>query len=332
MKKILLVRFSSFGDIVLALAAASEYFSNEKVLVHVLTKEPFKPLVEQILPHACVHAIPKHATIYELWKKIGELNKNKYDLVLDLHRNLRSTVVYFFIKAIKKVRIQKYRLKELFLFCFRRDVFNRIFESSTLSRKRELQRTFKIAFEEMGFFPNGNTRSEAKPIDRNAICISSDSLWSSKRWSKSRFEQLAVRIYERFQVRPVWVGFDFPTQNLNPSMVSNEAGEKTISQLVNILSTSRLLICNDSGLMHLAEFLGTPAIAIFGPTSAEVGFAPSLLQSRIVASKIWCRPCSKSGKFCFRLINRRKCLDDVSVDQVFDEVVKFLKPIGFDQK
>jgi ADP-heptose:LPS heptosyltransferase len=91
------------------------------------------------------------------------------------------------------------------------------------------------------------------------------------------------------------------------------------------LSGARALLSNDSGLMHLAEAVGTPVVAIYGPTSRELGFGPGMELSRVVeAGSLWCRPCSKTGRWCIRPFERRKCLRTISTNSVIaalDEVL-----------
>ena len=97
-------------------------------------------------------------------------------------------------------------------------------------------------------------------------------------------------------------------------------GKLSLAELTTVLKQARLLVCNDSGLMHLAERVGTSAVSIFGPTSPELGFAPVLPKSRMVQTDLWCRPCSKTGKYCFRIQNHHKCLSDITVPMVFSEI------------
>jgi ADP-heptose:LPS heptosyltransferase len=56
------------------------------------------------------------------------------------------------------------------------------------------------------------------------------------------------------------------------------------------------LVTNDSGLLHLAEAVGTPVVALFGPTVRAFGYAPHLPASRLLETDLDCRPCSRNGK------------------------------------
>ena len=79
-----------------------------------------------------------------------------------------------------------------------------------------------------------------------------------------------------------------------------------------ILSLCRLLITNDSGLMHVAAALGVPLVAIFGSTDpARTG--PRGKNSRIIYKAVDCAPCLK--KVCPQ---DRKCMRLITVDEVFE--------------
>jgi D,D-heptose 1,7-bisphosphate phosphatase len=89
-----------------------------------------------------------------------------------------------------------------------------------------------------------------------------------------------------------------------------------IEKLAAILARSRLTISNDSGLMHLSSAVGTPVVALFGPTHQSLGFAPRGLFDRVVEVDEFCRPCSIHGKgACHR--EQRYCFTRISPEMVY---------------
>ena len=72
----------------------------------------------------------------------------------------------------------------------------------------------------------------------------------------------------------------------------------TILQSAALLEMANAVIANDTSIVHLAEAMGTPSIALFGPTVKEFGYAPMLEQSRLIETDLAlrCRPCSRTGK------------------------------------
>ena len=68
-----------------------------------------------------------------------------------------------------------------------------------------------------------------------------------------------------------------------------------IPEAAALLKKAAVVVCNDSGLMHLAAGMNTPLVAIFGPTVPEFGFFPFRANSKVIEHKLPCRPCSAMG-------------------------------------
>jgi heptosyltransferase-2 len=87
-------------------------------------------------------------------------------------------------------------------------------------------------------------------------------------------------------------------------------------QTAALLQRCRLLLSNDSGLMHMATALRVPVIAIFGPTVQEFGFYPFQARAQVISAALSCRPCSTKGSLhCPR--GHHHCMQQVTVPQVF---------------
>jgi heptosyltransferase-2 len=134
----------------------------------------------------------------------------------------------------------------------------------------------------------------------------------AKRWPAERFAEVAKRISAEIPCR--WLLLGGPgdvalagqiEQALNdPRAVVNVAGQTTLMELCQLLKFCRLLITNDTGPMHLADALGTPLVAIFGSTSAELT-GPVGPRSRVVHEPVECTPCFlRDCPIDFRCMNR----------------------------
>ena len=91
------------------------------------------------------------------------------------------------------------------------------------------------------------------------------------------------------------------------------AGATTVGLLPALLSKASLLITNDSGPMHIAAAVGTPVVALFGPTSA-VRTGPYGFGHRVLATELSCRPCL--SRTCQNPV-QLECLTRISPEQVF---------------
>jgi heptosyltransferase II len=98
---------------------------------------------------------------------------------------------------------------------------------------------------------------------------------------------------------------------IDPKRIANLIGKTSLSDVVSIIATARLVVSNDSGLMHLAGFLGTPVIGIFGSTSA-VWTRPLGKRVKIATSQCDCAPCfSRTCRF-----SHYNCLKTISPEKV----------------
>jgi len=98
------------------------------------------------------------------------------------------------------------------------------------------------------------------------------------------------------------------------------AGETGLGELIALIKAADVFITEDSGPMHIAAAVGTPLVAIFGPTVLEFGFAPLRCKHQIVQIEdLKCRPCHPHGpRKCPR--GHFRCMENISVDQVLSAI------------
>ena len=88
-----------------------------------------------------------------------------------------------------------------------------------------------------------------------------------------------------------------------------------------LLKHARALIAGDTGAMHLATAVGTPVLALFGPTVEAFGFFPYHAKATVLQRELGCRPCSAQGGPCCPLGHHR-CLQDLQPDEVLEALRK----------
>jgi 3-deoxy-D-manno-octulosonic-acid transferase/heptosyltransferase-1 len=101
----------------------------------------------------------------------------------------------------------------------------------------------------------------------------------------------------------------------------NAAGNTTLKELACLISRARLCVTTDSGPMHLAVAVGTPVVALFGPT-APWRTGPYTERARIVRAQAPCSPCYK--RTCDSMI----CMNEIGVDQVMEAAAVFMVTDG----
>lgn len=132
----------------------------------------------------------------------------------------------------------------------------------------------------------------------------------TRQWGGDRFRDVARRVMERYGAKVLW--FTDPAQpGVNSANGNCIPVSVPLRQFLAVLSRCQLLVCNDSGPMHMAAGLGVPVVAVFGPTQPE-WFSPVGDRHEIVIRRdIWCRPCADH---CIH--PEPYCLSLISVDQV----------------
>jgi heptosyltransferase-2 len=109
---------------------------------------------------------------------------------------------------------------------------------------------------------------------------------------------------------------------LGPAVVS-AAGEFTLQETGACLARAAVLVSGDTGVMHMATGVGTPVVALFGPTVEAFGFFPYTERAVVLEQNLPCRPCSAMGTERCPLGHHR-CLEDVLPDQVAAAVAQLV--------
>lgn len=158
---------------------------------------------------------------------------------------------------------------------------------------------------------------------------SSTTRW--KRWSLDKYKKLCDMISELPNVKVVIQGSPSEVDMIISVAVKMNnkpiiaAGNTSVKQVAAILKESNLLICNDSGLMHIAVAVGIPVVAIYGPTD-YTRTAPLGEKHTIVRRDLNCSPCFRiifnKNKNALNCPYDRECLRSITVDEVFRVVKK----------
>lgn len=145
----------------------------------------------------------------------------------------------------------------------------------------------------------------------------------ARRWEPPKFAALAVALYRRYGLPAVVVGTatdDVPAVlAAGRSPLHDFSSRLTIRELAAVIARAALFVGADSGVMHIAAAMGTPLVAIFGPTN-PLAWAPWTPRSpaRVVRLGISCSPCAYVGHRVGRRHGcpERACLADLDVAEV----------------
>ena len=172
-------------------------------------------------------------------------------------------------------------------------------------------------------FPSEENRQKARALlgeFRQAVALAPSAAYFLKRWPKDYWKQLIILNPED---KFVLLGgpedaFIEDIHAVAPERVINLAGKCSIQISAAVVAESKFLVSNDTGLLHVAEQLGKPAIALMGP--APFGF-PSRPATKIMEIPLSCRPCSKHGQGpCVNTFKFHQCLVDITPEMVSAEM------------
>jgi len=163
----------------------------------------------------------------------------------------------------------------------------------------------------------------------NRIAIAPGSVWATKRWPEEKYIELAARL-KKHDVLLVFIGsvdeWGLCQRIIDASRTSqaiNLAGKTNLLEAAALTAACHLMICNDSGALHLANAVKTDVFAFFGPTVRSFGFAPFRENDRVFESEISCRPCSThGGDEC--PLKHFNCMQNISVERVYRSICDHL--------
>ena len=170
------------------------------------------------------------------------------------------------------------------------------------------------------------TGSGGKEIGKGRfVAVSPVALWETKLWEDRKFADLCDRIRQELGLSVILTGGEAgPLDRIRAQMKTqavNLGGKTTLRDLAFLYRQAALVITTDSGPMHLAAAVGTPVIALFGPTDpARTGpYGPG---HRVIRGGLHCMPCFK--KQC----ETKSCMNQIAVEEVFTATKEMLTDRG----
>ncbi len=138
----------------------------------------------------------------------------------------------------------------------------------------------------------------------------------ARQWGEENFSALIAGLEAQFPLQTVWFQ-EYSPKNPQAEQCERRFLTLPLRQFMAVLSRCRLLICNDSGPMHIATALGVPVVAVFGPTE-PAWFGPLGEGNRVVSQPgFWCRPC-----FDYCIFDQPYCLRMIPVEDVLQACVQ----------
>lgn len=315
-KKILIIRFSSIGDIVLTtpvIRCAKKQFPDAEV--HYVTKEVFKSLLIHNPYLDKVHTFKED--ISELYE---QLKAENFDVVIDLHKNLRS------LRLKQKLKARSYSFDKLNLQKFLAVNFKQI---NKLPNKHIVDRYFEAVAplgikndgKGLDYFIDKNDAVDisglfTNQLQKTFIALVVGGSYFTKKIPLNKLTEICknskLPIIILGGKEDKSIGDELQKQF--PQLI-NTCGQYTINQSASIVEQAEWVVSSDTGLMHIASAYNKKIISLWGNTIPEFGMSPYLPNSEnkiLEVKNLNCRPCSKLGyKKCPK--GHFKCMNDIDV-------------------
>ncbi|MFY9270199.1 MAG: glycosyltransferase family 9 protein [Candidatus Manganitrophaceae bacterium] len=326
-RRILIVKPSSLGDIVDTLPAVGAIRKRfPSATISWLVKLEWAPILRG---HPFVDEV---IAVSFSWKAIPQMirvvRNQMFDLVIDFQGLLRSALLSYATKAKVRVGFSAAREGARWFYTDPITVPEKVVHA--VDRYRWLARALGCNVNEVrfGFLPTSEVAEKVTDLlsecglsgSVSFVLIHPTARWENKRWEPARFAALADRVIlgrrlplffvgsgnEREEIDRIVRGMKQPTVNL--------AGRTTLPELAELARRARLFICNDSGPMHLAAAVGTPIVALFGPTDPKkVGpYGPGHI---VIRKGVGCIGCSRN-----HCVRGNECMNAISVDDVIHKI------------
>lgn len=315
----LLIQTAFIGDVVLTtpMIAAFKRFFPESRLTLLVKPEAVSilegnPHVDEIL---VIDKKKKHRGFRGMIAMRSTIRERKFDLLLSPHQSHRTSLLSMFSGI--PVRVGYLGAG------FAKFAYNK--RLKRMDSEPEIRRLIQFFFEAVSLppspvseipevFENDSSRLEARNLFeelrvKNPVLVAPSSVWPTKRWTPWGFAELIVQLVEKYHSPVLLIGgpddarvasdVENFIKETKPDWISdrvfNICGKTSLKGLYSIMVKSRFLVSNDSAPIHFACAAKIPVVAIFGPTTPALGYAPIAPRTTVAEIDLPCRPCGTHG-------------------------------------
>ena len=320
--KILIIRFSSIGDIVLTAPVIRCLKNQHNCTIHFLTKFKYKELME---------FNPYIEKIYSIKSKTNEvirdLKNENYDYIIDLHSNFRS----FIIKKKLSIKYDTIYKESFERWLYIKTGFNLIKENHVVDRYFKSFKKLPISNDGQGldYFINPKVslklNSKINLISKKFIVWVLGGTYSQKKISEKNILKICNKI--NFPIILIGGDNEYDTgesivKNRKTGESLNYCGKLNYDESAWLIKKSSLVLTNDTGFMHISAAFTKKIISFWGCTKPILGMYPYLSKGKsfMFISNPDKRPCSKHGSSC--RYNSEGCINYINIEEVTKTIKK----------
>jgi ADP-heptose:LPS heptosyltransferase len=310
------IRLSSLGDVILSSVVLDPLYE-KGCNVDFLTFKPFSDVFEKDYRIKNLIAVDKSrlksiSDIYSFTKSL-----DKYDYVLDLHSNLRSFLIGFFLKLRYNPKILRYKKQSL-----KRRL--KILDPNFNVLKAYLEPLKKLGIENLNYRPkviitNQEVEKVKTFLPQKFISLGTGARYKSKVYPY--YKELSEILLENgFNVVLVGSKEDLEMdKSIYPKEVLDLRGKITLRETIAVISQGLATISNDSAIAHMSRAVGIKVLMIYGSTHPYFGFAPLKDEGDYIFKNLPCQPCSLHGQNSCKY-KTFECLTSISPQEVYDKL------------
>ncbi len=300
--KFLILRFSSIGDIVLTtpvVRCLKKKFPDAEI--HYATKKAFHSIVQHNPSISKIHLLDNSVLEF-----VNQLKEEKFDCVIDLHNNQRTLLIKTLLGvrsySFNKINFEKWLRVNLKI--------NRLPNKHIVDRYLETCASLGVLNDGEGL---DYFLAKEDAVDRNTFPIAFQKEYAAwvigaKHSTKKFPAEKISNVLKQLQMPVMLLGGkeDFEeaekiVQQANGTTeIFNACGKFSLNQSASLVQQAKLVVTNDTGLMHIAAAFKKPTISIWGNTIPEFGMSPyygakEMANAKFEIKGLSCRPCSKLG-------------------------------------
>ncbi len=327
MNRILIVRMSALGDIVHALPVlAALHEAHPAAEIDWLSDAAYAGVLD------LVDGLSQRMVVRPGYTRALQLMRGRrYDAALDLQGLLKSAVAARLSGARRVIGFETAALRERAAAWFYTEAASVPPRAHVIHKNLSVLARLGVTSGAVRFPFRAPASSVAERLTTQApggfALINPGAAWPNKRWEPSRFGELAARVRERY-VMPSFVLWGRGESALAEQVArasrgaASPAPETTLGDLLAVSKAASLMVSGDTGPLHLAAAMGTPIVALYGPTWPERN-GPWRSEDETVSRADTCvchhkRTCQTG----------RVCINEIAVDEVFSAVERRLGKAG----
>ncbi len=339
-KKVLVIRFSSIGDIIQCMSIIEPVKYQLNAELHWVCRSDFSqmlstnPNVDKIWSYERVSGLKGLINIVSL------LRKEEFDYIYDAHQNIRSSIIKMLIGVFKpnsKTKLvvrRKHYIRRICFFDLKikkalKMPFKAVesFQKPLLDWGIDFSKTYQTDWNFADeVILKGNSLIGNIFKEKKCLTIVPSAAWPLKRWPILYWQRLVKKLpdYKFIIIAGPNDTFTDEIKSIAPDRIINLSGKTSLQESFYVISQSQMVISADTGFLHAADLFKINSIALMGPTA--FGYPTGKTVKVLEVNGLKCRPCSKAGDTkCKMPDGYRACLMGITPDLVIKTINSFEK-------